>query len=92
MTIRDVEYGSGIYSDTGCPERGGCERSLECPRKICILDLPFADRTALAYIERNRHIARLRLTMTVQELATMFGISTRNVHRAVKQVNDGVFA
>ena len=88
----DFQFGKGVYVDNGCPERGGCERSLECPREECILDVPFLDRNRPAFLERNQKIARLRLTMTVKELAVLFGISTRNIHRAVRQVRDGVFA
>ena len=87
MTIdATTDFGQGIYNDTGCPEPGGCERSLECKRVDCVLDVPWMERTRLATADRNREIARMRLVMSIKELAVIFKLSERTVHRCLWEV------
>ena len=57
----EFRFGQGTYRDTGCPEEGGCERSLECKRVDCVLDVPWMERTRLATADRNQEIARMRV-------------------------------
>ena len=89
MTINKVvefKFGEGMYRDTGCPELGGCELSLECKRHECVLDTPWGDRSVLATAERNRSMARMRLVLSIEELAIIFKISARTVHRCLREV------
>ena len=84
----EFRFGQGTYRDTGCPEEGGCERSLECKRVDCVLDVPWMDRTRLATADRNRLMARMWAIYgkSIQELAVIFKLSTRTVHRCLREV------
>ena len=82
----EFKFGEGTYRDTGCPEPGGCELSLDCKRAECVLDMPWGDRSVLATAERNREIARMRLVLSIEELAVIFKISERTVHRCLREV------
>ena len=91
MTINEVvefKFGEGMYRDTGCPEEGGCERSLECKRDDCVLDVPWMDRSVIATAERNRSMARMWAIYgkSISELAIIFKLSERTVHRCLREV------
>ena len=73
------------YPDTGCEVSNSC---FVCPLPVCKFDAP-------GWVQRqNRHkrdgeIKRLRnLNVSVPELAERFKISTRTVHRIVRENGD----
>jgi len=69
------------YQDEGCDLAASC---LNCPFPQCIYERPGGKQRWLKMM-RNREIIRLftREGKEVKELASMFGISTRTVQRAL---------
>ncbi len=73
------------YEDEGCGLAPSC---LSCPYSRCVYDEPGGRAHRIKDI-RNREIHRLaRAGKDVRELAAMFGISERTVHRALKRVKN----
>ena len=73
------------YKDEGCEFAESC---LSCPLERCIHDEPGGKQHFVKEL-RNREILRLYTTgREIRELAAMFGISQRTVHRALKRAKD----
>ncbi len=71
------------YQDEGCELSASC---LNCPYERCVYDEPGGRQHRIKDI-RDREISRLYHTgKPVPELAAMFGVSERTVHRALKKV------
>jgi hypothetical protein len=73
------------YRDEGCELAPAC---LDCPYEKCVYDEPGGKQHRIKDM-RNQEISRLyHAGKVVAELATMFGVSQRTVHRALKRVKD----
>jgi hypothetical protein len=74
------------YHDEGCELAGSC---LHCPFLRCVREENRGRRRWLKQM-RACEISRLNISggKGVPELATMFGISSRTVYRALKRVRD----
>ena len=70
------------YRDKGCDLADSC---LKCPLPQCIYDVPRGRQHWLKKL-RDREIARLFSSegKGVKELALMFGLSRRTIHRALR--------
>jgi hypothetical protein len=69
-----------VYRDEGCGN--GCVRSLECPFPRCRYDDPLLwQRTERDQRDAKIVAARRREGLSVDDLASRFGISRRTVHR-----------
>ena len=58
---------------------------LDCPRSTCIYDTPPTAVTTVRRAERDAEIQQA--VGTTRELAAMFGVSVRTVHRARARVH-----
>ncbi len=73
------------YQDEGCELAASC---LACPYEKCVYDEPGGRQHHVKDI-RDREISRLyHAGKVVPELAAMFGVSQRTVHRALKKVKE----
>ncbi len=70
------------YRDEGCDFASSC---LDCPFSRCIYDEPGGKQHFVKEL-RNKEILRLYIQgRQIKELATMFAISQRTIHRALKR-------
>ena len=73
------------YQDEGCEFAPSC---LECPFARCVYDEPGGKQHFVKEL-RNQEILRLYTTgKEIRELAEIFGISQRTVHRALKRARN----
>lgn len=74
------------YRDEGCDLSDSC---LECPLPRCRYDEP-GWRRREAMKRRDREVMRMRKSSgkSARELARMFGISVRTVHRITRRSQD----
>ena len=73
------------YQDEGCELAASC---LACPYEKCVYDEPGGRQHRVKDIH-NREISRLyHAGKVVPQLAAMFGVSQRTVHRALKRVKN----
>ncbi len=79
---RDLRPEYCNYKDDGCEYAKAC---LDCPFKKCLYDEPGGRQRWLKEL-RNREINRLfEAGCQVRELAILFDISDRTVHRALRR-------
>ena len=73
------------YKDEGCEFAASC---LNCPFARCVYDEPGGKQHFVQEL-RNREILRLYTEgKEIKELASMFGISQRTIHRALKRARN----
>lgn len=74
------------YTDTGCVEYGGCERSLECPFPQCVLETTrqrACETLKDEARERRRRALELRetTTLSIDAIAAIIGVTPRTIFR-----------
>lgn len=72
-----------LYKDTGCDLHPSC---LHCPLARCRYDEPgWLQREGRDNRDAEVLRERIKLALSVDELAGKFGVSTRTVHRIIKR-------
>ena len=73
------------YRDEGCELAESC---LSCPFSRCIYDEPGGKQHFVKTLRDREIRQRYRSGSSIRELAGLFGISQRTVHRALKKVEN----
>jgi hypothetical protein len=73
------------YRDEGCELAESC---LNCPFSRCIYDEPGGKQHFVKTLRDREIRRRYRSGSSLRELAALFGISQRTVHRALKKVEN----
>jgi len=73
------------YQDEGCEFAASC---LNCPFLRCVHDEPGGKQHFVKELRDREVLRRYTAGKTIKELAMMFGISQRTVHRALKRARN----